>query len=73
MDNVKLNFGGSKEIKEKELYLPFYSGQHKICNTWERKMERLGKTPKVCRVCVLIEILNRVNLKFVSLTNIIYG
>ena len=72
MDNVKLNFGGSKEIKEKELYLLFYSGQHKICNTQERKMERLRETPKICRVCVLIEILNRVNLKFVSLINIIY-
>ena len=35
-------------------------------------MERLEKTPKICRVCVPIEILNRVNLKFVSPINIIY-
>ena len=35
-------------------------------------MERLGETPKICRVCVPIKILNRVNLKFVSLINIIY-
>jgi len=73
LDNIKLNFGGSKEIKEKELYLPFYSGQYKICNTQERKMERLGETPKIFRVCISIEILNRVNLKFVSLINTTYG
>jgi len=72
LDNIKLNFGGSKEIKEKEFYLPFYSDKHKIYNTQERKMERLRKTPKICRVCIPIEILNRINLKFVSLINTIY-
>jgi len=62
----------SKEIKDEGLYLPFYSGQQKLCNTQKMKIERLEETPKICRVCVAIEILNRVNLKFVSLINSAY-